>query len=174
MKTVDVPGGQVTLREKQDITVRHRRMIEAATVAATSALAQLPASQKELEELNISDLKLTAADTTVLFELQDATIVASLESWTFPEPLPTLATIGDLHQDRYDALAQATRSLGSEIATGAVDFEPSDPHAAGFEATPTSPSDGSAAGLRADQEPQSISTQPDTGSSTVSAGPSLA
>jgi len=154
MQTIEIPGGTVELRGTAELKVRHRRLIEAAAIAAGAALPKLPTSLEELESLDISTLDLSVEETNTLFALQDATIVAAVASWTLPEPLPTLETVGDLDTDVYDALAEATRDMGAATATG-VDFEPSDPSSPGFEGTPTSPSGGSAAVSRADQESSS-------------------
>ncbi len=173
MKTVTIPGGTASLREMHEIKVRHRRIIETAAIAAVPALAKLPSSLEELATAKLSELNLSKEEATSLFELQDATIVASLDSWTRPEPIPTLDTIGDLDEDVYEALSLASRDLGAAVASG-VDFDPSDPRAPGFEATPTSPSDGSAAGLRDAPVPLSTSLQHDTGESIASDVPSAA
>ena len=105
MKTVEIPGGNAQLREKHEIKVRHRRLIEAASVGAAVALSKLPTDQDELETATLTDLKLTKDEAGSLFELQDATIVAALDSWTRPEAIPTLATVGDLDPEVYDAQA---------------------------------------------------------------------
>lgn len=154
MLTVPIPGGSADLREHTEIKVRHRRLVESASVGAATALAKLPSDQAELEAATLADLDLTEAEADNLFRLQDATIVAALDSWTLPDPIPTLATVGDLDPEVYDALAEATRELGTAIA-GAEDFEPSNPADPNFTATPTPPSSDSEARLREDPAPAS-------------------
>jgi hypothetical protein len=137
MRTVEIPGGTAELRDRLDIKIRHRRMIEAAAVAASAAMAKLPDNipAEQLKQTEVETLSLTRQEATTLFELQDATIVASLASWTLDEPLPNLDTIGDLEQDVYDALALATSEVGANVAAP-ENFDASpDPE------SPTQPSD---------------------------------
>lgn len=159
MLTVSIPGGTAELREKHEIKVRHKRLVEIASIGAAGALAKLPADQDELESATLAELDLTSEEAERLFALQDATIIASLDSWTLPGPIPTLATIGDLDPDVFDALAEATRDTGTALAAG-VNFDPPDPNSSGFETSPTEPSDDSAVVLRADEEQGSTDTQP--------------
>lgn len=173
MKTVAIPGGQARFREKPEIKVRHRRMVEAAAIAAAPALSKLPGDVDSLETLNMSELGLSRSEAQSLYDLQETTIVASLIDWTLPEPTPDEETIGDLDPKLYDALAQATREIGVAIVDE-VDFEPSDPKTPGFESTPTAPSAGFAADLRADRALALTDTSPSSGPSTNSAEPSLA
>jgi hypothetical protein len=171
MKTVEIKGGTANMREQHEIKVRDRRLVESSAVAASSALSKLPSDKAELEELELSQMNLSRPEANALFELQDATIVASLVSWTLPEPIPDLDTIGDMDPEVYDKLAEATRTIGASIATK-VNFEPTDPRSPEFESSPTTPSDVSEGASRADQEPQSIQPQQTVGVSTPSASPS--
>lgn len=173
MKTVIIPGGTVHLREQADLSVRHRRLIEAAAVGAAPALIKLPDDPEILESTPITELGLSRSEAEALFELQDATIIATIDSWSRAEPIPTMDTIGDLDTDTYEELAKATRGLG-DIITNEVSFEPGDPKAPGFEVRPTSPSDGSGAVLREDQASESTEAPEPTGTSTSSGLPSPA
>lgn len=173
MRTVDIPGGTAELREGADLKVRHRRLIEAAAIAAGAALPKLPTNLEELESLDIATLDLSIEETNSLFALQDATIVAAVASWTLPGPLPTLETAGDLDTAVYDALAEATREMGAATATG-VDFDPPDPSSPGFEDSPTVPSDGSGSGSRADQASPSPKGRKGTTKSSATGGSSKA
>jgi hypothetical protein len=137
MKIVEIPGGQAEIREKGDVKVRHRRIIESAGVAAAPVIAKL--DPDTVDEETIVDLHMNRVEAMKVFELQDATIVALLAAWTRPEPLPTMETIEDLDPEVYEALAEATRDIGAVIAQG-DSFGPSDPKAEGFEDTPTLPS----------------------------------
>jgi hypothetical protein len=157
MKTVEIPGGNAQLREKHEIKVRHRRLVESASVGAAVALAKLPSDEAELEAATLADLDLTTDEADGLFKLQDATIVAALDSWTLPDPIPTLSTVGDLDPDVYDALAEASRELGTAIATE-ESFDPPNPQSEGFDASPTSRSAGSEEHSKDDQEPVSTET----------------
>jgi len=167
MKTIEIPDGSAELREKPDIKVRHRRLIEAAGVAAMPGLAKLPSTRDELENLDVAKVgSLTRTEADSLFTLQDATIIAALASWTLPKPLPTMDTVGDLDPELYDALANATRELGTSVATG-VDFDPPDPRSEGFASSPTQPSTASDGDLRANQGSESTETLPTDTPSTA-------
>jgi hypothetical protein len=157
MKTVEIPGGNAQLREKHEIKVRHRRLVESASVGAAVALSKLPSDEAELEAATLADLGLTTDEADGLFKLQDATIVAALDSWTLPDPIPTLATVGDLDPDVYDALAEATRELGTAIATE-ESFDPPAPTLPGFEESPTSAFDDSVVVSKAAPERASTET----------------
>ena len=167
MKTVEIPGGNAQLREKHEIKVRHRRLVESASVGAAVALAKLPSDEAELEAATLADLDLTTDEADGLFKLQDATIVAALDSWTLPDPIPTLATVGDLDPDVYDALAEATRELGTAIATE-ENFDPPAPNSEEFASSPTDRSGDSEEPLR-DAEASASTQAPRTDTkSTVS------
>lgn len=171
MKTVNIPGGTAALREKPDIKVRHRQLVEAAYIPATAVMEKLPGDLEDLEAFDLSTSKISLTEAQSLFDLQSATIVAALSSWSRPEPIPTMDTIGDLDQDVYDALSEATSSLGQEIVAP-ENFEPGDPHSPEFTESPTTPSSDSTVALRAVQEPQSTTQSTAATPSTVIAAPS--
>ncbi len=170
MKTLEIPGGTARFREKNEIKVRHRRLVESAAVAAASALSKLPDDPEQLKQLNLRELNLTRAEARALYDLQDATIIATLVDWTLSGALPDEDTIGDLDPELYDALSYATQDVGVDIA-GGVNFDPTNPSDPEFEASPTEPSAGSAADLRADQASPSPSTHPSGGPSTSTGQP---
>ncbi len=170
MKTVDIPGGTAVLREKQDIKVRQRQLVEAAYIPASAAMAKLPGNIEELKDFDLSKSDITISEAQTLFDLQSATIVAALASWTLDAPLPTMETVGDLDQDVYDELGAATASLGNEIVAP-ESFEPTDPRSPEFKATPTTPSSGSTVALRADQVPVSTDAPTSATQSTATAEP---
>lgn len=128
MKQITIPGGEATVREPTDLTPRQKRRLSDAARAAAPALAKLmgtdptqpdPASvQSAFEESSLS-----RADWERVRELQEATVCALLESWTLEQPLPTLATIGDLDTDLYTGLIEAIGGQPVEDAT--TDFSPS-------------------------------------------------
>lgn len=140
MKTVEIPGGTAEIRDTHDVKVRHRRLIESAGVAAAPIIARLPKDGTEFTETTIADMGLDRHEAELMFELQDATVVALLAGWSLDLPLPTMDTIGDLDTGLYEALGEITRDIGSAVAMGGG-FEPSDPKASGFSDTPTLPSD---------------------------------
>ena len=132
MRTVDIPGGTATFRDREDVRIRHRRLIEAATVAALPALAKINTTDPDA-----AAKALTGPEATTLFELQDASIVGLLASWTLEGPTPTLETIGDLDPVVYDALAERTRETGAQVAAAEVFKETPEAE------SPTVPSDDS-------------------------------
>jgi hypothetical protein len=170
MKTVDIPGGTATLREKPDVKVRHRRLVEAAAIEAAPVLAKLPgdeATREAMTETEVLALGVSRKEVHSLFELQDATIVALLASWSLPGELPDMDTIGDLDPELYDALSKASGGLGADI-TGET-FEPPKPDSPGFAESPTVPSADSEPGSRADPEPASTDAPASISESTSTA-----
>lgn len=173
MHTVEIPGGTAEIRDRADIKERQRRLVQSAAMAASSVMAKLPDDLASLDTEDaeavqtvsqaMSGVSLSAADANLLQELQDATIVALLASWTLAEPLPTLETVLDLDTDLYDALAQATKDQGVALAQ-ATDFTPD-----ADKASPTTPSSGSDGPLRADTEQPLTPESSGAGESTATA-----
>ena len=157
MRTVEIPGGTAVLREREDVRVRNRRLVENATVAAMPALEKV---NPEGEQQNLS-----TEEADSLFALQDATIVALLVSWTLQEQIPTLSTVGDMDPEIYDALAQATRETGAEVVS-AESFDPTPD-----DGSPTQPSGDSESGLREDGSPSTPRSRR-AGKSTATEGSS--
>jgi hypothetical protein len=171
MKSVQIPGGTAHLREAHELRVRHKRPVEAASVGASSALAKLPDDPEELAAATMVELGLSTEEATALYEIQDATILATLVSWTLDEPIPDATTIGDMRPEVYEALAVATREDGAAMATG-VDFDPPDPKSEGFASSPTPPSAVSSNGSGAKRESGSIEPPSTNGTSLPSVEPS--
>lgn len=131
--TIPIPGGQAVLREKL-VTERHVRVVERAYLRAESAFRKILATQGiegntdpsvlaletdvDLEGISFSDSEIEA-----LLAVKDALIIAFLESWTLPEPLPTMDTVQDLPKDLYDALMAGVEQVRGGIAE-VPDFSP--------------------------------------------------
>lgn len=160
--TVEIPGGTAVIRTASELRVRHRRVVETAALAAADIVGRLA------PEDGAMPTDLSPEDAGKLLVLQDATIVACLESWTLPEPLPTLATVGDLSVEVYDALAKATRESGAEAALRGIDFSP---RPIGEE-SPTEPSGSSNGSLVATAESQPAS-QPEPAGVSSPTAPSI-
>lgn len=147
MRTVELDGGTVTLRERQDVKVRQRQMLEAASVVAAPAIEKIPrkdGSKDEIDWERLDRAGLSLDEMQSLLQLQNAAIVAFVASWTFDEPTPrSVDDVLDMPADRYEALSHAVRGVGAAILTGDTNFEPSDPKAPGFADTPTQGSTGS-------------------------------
>jgi hypothetical protein len=160
MKTVDIPDGTACLREKSDIKNKHQRLVQAAAVAAAPLIAKLPqdvVARGSMTEREVMSLGASRHEVESLFELQDATIIAVLDSWTLPQELPTMDTLGDLDPDLYQALSNVCAPLGSEITTET--FSPPDPRSSGFEASPTVPSPDLSNTSRVDEGSSSTDAQ---------------
>lgn len=158
--TVEIPGGYAVFREPKEMKQRQRRMIETAAMTAAHVIAKLPDSV-DPASTRIADIPaLTRDDAEALADLQDATIIALLESWTLPVPLPTLDTLGDLDVATYDALAAASANAGA-VGNTRVDFQPSPD-----QSSPTLPSSGSDGRLR-DEQSTSTPTWPNGGVNTA-------
>ena len=165
MRTVTIPGGTACLRENTEIKIRHRRLIETAAVAAAQIMAKIDPEKVKAGLLDMAALDVTRQEADRLYEVQDATIVAVLDSWTLPMPVPDMDTIGDLDPDVYQALADASKDIGAQVAAR-VDFDPTDPHSPGFHETPTLRSSGSESGSSADPAQTNPDTSPQTPATT--------
>lgn len=150
MRIIEVEGGTVTFRDREEITVRHRQALERAGVAAGSALAKVPDDKtqpggKDWQALGRAGL--TDAEWEAVQNLQNRTILLLLLEWSFPEPVPkTLDDVLDMPASRFDLLERAFRALPEGALWEETSFEPTDPAAAGFDATPTLASSDSVGG----------------------------
>lgn len=180
-QTVEIPGGTAVLRGKEELRGRDRTLVKAAFMAASNALDKLPKSvmdgkrEDETQEQavlrlsrDMAGVALTWQESLALLEVRQATVVALLESWTLDRPLPTMATIGDLPGDLYDALDEAIGGVAG-LASG-VNFEPTPD-----EESPTRPSGASSGGLRGEESSSATISQPQSdGGSTATALSSVA
>lgn len=137
--TVEIPGGTAKIRELSEMTVRQRRMVQASYMATSYIYAQLPPSvvenatvlkgkegldAREKLALMIRGLRVTRTEAEDILSLQDASIVAFLESWDLDMVLPTMDNVQDLPPKLYDALAIITAPLASKLSLGSVDLDP--------------------------------------------------
>lgn len=132
IKKGDAVVGSAVLRTREDMRVRHRRLVETAGIAAARVIARLPQGLTTDTEM-VENLNLDERDAEALLRVRDATLVATLVSWSLDEPLPTLETVGDMDPDVYDSLVASLQ----EDAVGATDFGPD---GAGDPESPTRPS----------------------------------
>lgn len=124
--------GTATLRDTKDLRGRDRLLLKAAALAASSALAKIPPGlydevdgepddvRRVRIEAGLAEVNWTFDEAMAMQELRQATVVARLVSWSLKEPLPTMATIGDLPGELYDALVEAA---GGGVTPDATDFE---------------------------------------------------
>jgi hypothetical protein len=128
VKQITIPGGEATVREPGDLTPRQKRRLSDAARAAAPAIVKLMGPDPTKPDLSsaqsaLEESSLSRADWERVRELQEATVCALLESWSLEQPLPTLATIGDLETDLYTALIEA---LGvNPVEDAETDFSPS-------------------------------------------------
>lgn len=150
-----IPGGTARFKHPKDVTERRRRPIKIrATMLGTRRIAEiynaLPRSTDEIDpDALATELKLTATEAELVFDLQDLSVLAALDSWTLDRPLPTtVEELQDLPAELYDALSRgaaqkAATGLLQEILQGDGD-EQFSVGAAGDKASPTGPSGDSA------------------------------
>lgn len=143
MKEVEIPGGTAQFREPgvDEMPGRAVKLIKAAAAAAVSQLSDYPeilansvppryedddgnereeTFQEREERLEpLAGLKFTTEQAMAWDNLREATVVATLKSWTLPRRLPTLESIGDLPDELYQAL------LGAVGGVSASDMEDS-------------------------------------------------
>ena len=177
MKVVQIPGGTASLREHHEIRTRHKQLVELAAVAASAATSKVRAYAKEhnlddedLQKVDVAEFGLDLNEARSIYQLRDAMAVAALASWTLPDPIPDMDTIGDTTPEVSAALYGATASMIGPILAG-TDFEPH-PNRPDFDSSPTEPSADSSNGSRADQESSSTETPKSVGRSMSSAVPS--
>lgn len=156
MKRIDLPGGGwAEVREATDLKIRHKHMLGSASVNAARAIGKLEAQLPEdfpkdpklrasaLEALDVTPYLASGAldfdDAQALQKIQEITVVAFLAKWSLPDAIPTVATVGDMDEDIYEAIAQATKDDAAR-ALGGIDFDPTPEDEPG---NPTGRGDGS-------------------------------
>lgn len=170
-RVVAIPGGTAFIRSNDEVRVRDKRRVEAASLDLLPLAAKL--GNKDVDDLKLTEmaeLGLTSEDIERVNRMQDLTILAYLGQWNRKdEPLPTLETIGDLDEATYKVLADETKEAGSALASK-TDFDPPDPGTPGFEESPTEPFSASATGSKGEGEGElSTGTSLTIGESTDSA-----
>jgi hypothetical protein len=127
VQRINLPDGQwVDIRSQEEITTRGRRAITAVASGLGTALPKLAGVDPHAD---IGTLGLTEVEVDVVMRMQEATVAAFLAAWSFPEPLPTAATMGDIPAALYDLLSDVTAESGAGVAnltldTGAGDGTP--------------------------------------------------
>jgi hypothetical protein len=140
---IELPGGHsAEVREKLKVGARDLMRRHGAGVAA--ALRGVgPVTDP-------NNLVLGANEVELFQRFQYACIVALVESWTLPDPLPTMETIQDMDAEVYDVLADAVAPLAMKLIAG-VEFGPD---GAGDPSSPTGPSPVSSDGVRGQLIPE--------------------
>jgi hypothetical protein len=123
MKRHDLPdAGWVDLRDQDELSVRGRRGIRVLSSAIGQKTLRLLGTVKNESEYD--NLGLSEETLDLLMRMQEATVVAFLAGWSYPDPLPTMASVGDMPAARYDYLSQALAGQGAQIALD-LDMSPS-------------------------------------------------
>ena len=174
MRTVNIPGGTAVIRERADLRVRHRQMMQAAALAAGTAIAKLPRRTEDgvvavdFDKVDVAGL--TAGEAQSLLDLNNVAIATMVESWTLPgDPPRTIDEVGDLDIPVFEALSLEVRDAGAAGLAAETSFEPSDPRAPGFASSPTPSSDGSGERSRDTTESPSTDAPVTSGASTATA-----
>lgn len=127
-RRVELPDGQwAELRDKTEVTVKGRRGIQVIAAGISPALQKLKQNSKEGEsptDVDMLALGLSEPEMDAFMRLGEATIVAFLASWSLPDPLPTLDTVGDMRAELFDALGEATKEDGAAVANLSLDTSP--------------------------------------------------
>ena len=135
---VPLPDGfSATLRDPKELKERHRRLIQTSIVPLQSVFQKIPrdllekAAKGDEESRILAQGYMATAVTTyeeanASLHLQDAVIIALLERWDRPEPLPTIENVTDLEPALYAALLVGTESSSAALMEAALptDFEP--------------------------------------------------
>ncbi len=141
MKTVVVKGGSITLRERTDLSVRIKRMLEGELADVVPVIRRLPTD----EEGNIDQEKaeaeglLTKQVVDAFYTATEVAIAARIVSWTFDHAVPkTIADVEELPYDMYEAVSGAAMDGIWEMLAD-LDFSAQAPTTPGFDETPTEP-----------------------------------
>lgn len=171
-RIIEIPGGSATIREPKDVKQRARRRLELASILASPIFTRINEARKDRErelghevkpeDVSLIELGLSRDDFDAMYEVQTATILAYLESWTLDRELPRSAEdLDDLPSELYDALRTGTARDGAD-AVAPVDFSPNpDP------TLPTGDPSGSDKPLRASAESVSTTRSESTGGSSA-------
>jgi hypothetical protein len=116
-------GAWVDLREANELTVKGKRGITVLAATLATVLPKLEAAKKEREavgetltDADILDLGLTEDEMDRMMRMSEAATVAFLAGWSRPEPLPTLASVGGMPAEFYEAIEQATARDAAAVA----------------------------------------------------------
>jgi hypothetical protein len=146
MGIVDIPGGQATLRDPEELRQRQVRQVQRVAFAAAAKLGIDPDKgdiDLGMALANAAQLADPGEMLDVVADVEVTGILVFLESWTRPDALPTTADqVDDLPNAVYKALTIATAPLLAEVVSGAsFDATPD-------KGSPTGPSSGSDQPLR--------------------------
>jgi hypothetical protein len=138
MRTVPIPGGTATLRESDDLRAMDADLIEEFAAVCAPTFAKMPDEVMEGKREGETDeealarlgplmaaVQFTREEARAMLGLRRASIIACLESWTRPEPVPaTVEELGLLPRAVVAALDKEIGGVGA-ILQPSVDFSPS-------------------------------------------------
>ena len=136
-RIIEIPGGAATIRSPEDVKQRARHALEVAAIMAQPAYEKINGQRAAIarergvepadvnpEDVRLIDARLDRADYDAMYEVQTATIMAYLASWTLDRPLPKRAEdLDELPAGLFDALREGTAEAGAD-AVAPVDFSP--------------------------------------------------
>ena len=156
MPTIQLPGGHsAELRDK--VTIRGRELVQLESADVMRLLTERWPNLKPEDFETVNPLEGGREMILAFRRLNRAVVVALLQSWTLPNPLPTVDDPGDVEADVFEALQEAVAPRVGEVAGFTAPEDAKDP------STPPVPSSASGGGGLAPITPMT-SLQP--GSST--------
>lgn len=125
MRRVELPDGQwADLRDPDEVTTGAKRRVLIIGASLSEAMKKLQVAAEEAggEVDPTADVGLTPEEAEGFLRMQDASIVALLAAWSYPDPLPTLDNVTDMPSGRYDALVAASTQSAIDIANLGLDM----------------------------------------------------
>ena len=177
-KEITIPGGKAFFREKY--TGRGIKLMRSAGLSAASNLSEYPelfeparrgeSEEERTERLGKIKLRIDPIQAQFWDNMREATVLASLESWTLDLPLPTSTEeLEELDGDLYEALLDAVGGMSAKDLE--TNFNPTgeklDPNSPLDEQSPTTGSESSSGPSSESPLLGSMET-PSTGGSPIS------
>lgn len=160
-REVEIPGGKAFFKEKH--TGAGKKKLRAAALSAATNLSDYPelfepgppneTDEQRTERLApaLAGMRLTPLQAEVWDNMREATVIATLESWTLDGPIPsTIEALENLDGDLYDALLDAVGGVSAqqlETDFSAKPITPGDP------ASKETPTTGSSDSLSPSEDP---------------------
>jgi hypothetical protein len=114
VEIIVIPGGQAELRKK--VTVDGKQLLQEASYGMFAWQQKNFPDVKDFADIPASDY-----DGDLVKEMhgfQRGCVVAILKSWSLDEPLPTMATIGEMDPDLYEVLVDKCQPLANAALVG--------------------------------------------------------
>lgn len=117
-REIPIPGGTAVLRDKHELTERHRRPVKIVS-------GQIgPNAEELMQAVQAGTAHLDERQSALVFANQDAMIWCYLKSWSLPQPVPNdWHEIGNnIPADVYDALLPEVLAQAQEQAQADASF----------------------------------------------------